>query len=511
MRQLLFSTLLLVSLFMMAGCDTALGPSTQVAQIQARGQLRVGTLYHPLYYFLRDDQQEGLDYELAAQFAQSLGVELEMVPAYSLDELFALLDNGHVDMLAAGLTNTAQRRANYRFSPSYYHITPTLVYRKGSAQPKEIGEIEGTISVMAGSSQAQRLAQFAEQAQAESPTWRWEAHFDTDEEDLLRQVAEQETDYTLVADILLARTQRYYPNIAAAFSLGAPQPVAWVWDKRMDDSAMAAMLDFFSQQVDLGTLARLHEKYFGHVQQFDYVDTRTFLSRIETLLPRYQPLFEHHAGELDWRLLAAISYQESHWDPDATSYTGVRGMMMLTEDTAKLVGVDNRLDAEQSIRGGAQYLSSLMARLPASIPDAERIWFAMAAYNIGLGHVLDVRHLTQQLGQNPDAWAQVKVNLPLLHQPKWYNQTRYGYARGRETKQFVNNIRQYYQSLLWQNTAQTDPRILPPLIEPTPSQESEQESTALPDHSQVVSSQPARPAVEQNSQELAPANKAATD
>ncbi|WP_442020506.1 membrane-bound lytic murein transglycosylase MltF [Oceanisphaera sp. W20_SRM_FM3] len=468
MRHILLSTLLFISLLLTAGCDDSSTKGHQIADIQARGQLRVGTLYHPLYYFLRDGQQEGLDYELASQFAASLGVELSMVPAYNLGELFALLDSNQVDMLAAGLTNTPQRREHYRFSPSYYHISHTLVYRKGERKPRNMSQVEGTISVLAGSSQADLLFQLhnsqlhnsqlhqSQLKQQPLPKLRWETQFDTDEADLLRQVAEDKADYTLVSDILLARTQRYYPNIEAAFTLGERQPVAWVWGKREDDSAQAAMLDFFAEQAQSGTLARLHEKYFGHIQQFNYVDTRTFLSRIETLLPRYQPLFERHAGKLDWRLLAAMSYQESHWDPNAESYTGVRGMMMLTKDTAKLTGVTNRLNAEQSIRGGAQYLSSLMSRLPDSIPDAERIWFALAAYNIGLGHVLDVRRLTQQLGQDPDAWAQVKANLPLLHQPKWYNQTRYGYARGRETKQFVNNIRQYYQSLLWQDNARTD-------------------------------------------------------
>lgn len=451
LRHILLSTLLLMSL-LLQGCDQAEPISNQLEHIQARGQLRVGTLYHPLYYFLRDGQQEGLDYELASQFAHSLGVELSMVPAYNLNALFSLLDSGEVDMLAAGLANTAVRRQHYRFSPSYYHIAHTLVHRKGTRKPLNVNQIDGTISVLAGSSQAQSLYQL----QQELPELQWEPRFDADEEDLLRQVAESNTDYTVVADILLARTQRYYPNIEAAFTLGEPQPVAWVWDKRADDSALGAMLDFFAEQADSGALARLHEKYFGHIQHFDYVDTRTFLSRIDTLLPRYQPLFERHAGELDWRLLAAMSYQESHWDPNAESYTGVRGMMMLTEDTAKMVGVTNRLDAEQSIRGGAQYLASLMGRLPDSIPESERVWFALASYNIGLGHVLDVRRLTQQLGQDPDTWAQVKANLPLLHQPKWYSQTRYGYARGRETKQFVNNIRQYYQSLLWQDNARTD-------------------------------------------------------
>ena len=502
LRQVFLFTLLLISLLPLMGCDDSIIHTNQIEQIQARGTLRVGTLYHPLYYFLRDGQQEGLDYELAHEFAKSLDVKLSMVPAYSLNELFALLNAGEVDMLAAGLANTPERRKLYRFSPSYYHIEHTLVHRKGTRKPLDISQIDGTISVLAGSSQAEWLSQLDRQQLAQQqlaqqpplnhpqsststttkqakpsqskPALQWETRVDADEEDLLRQVAENKTDYTLVADILLARTQRYYPSLESAFTVGERQPVGWVWDKRSDDSALGAMLSFFAEQAESGTLARLHEKYFGHVQQFDYVDTRTFLTRIDTLLPRYQPLFERHAGELDWRLLAAISYQESHWDPNAESYTGVRGMMMLTEDTAKFVGVDNRLDAEQSIRGGAQYLSSLMGRLPESIPDSERVWFALASYNIGLGHVLDVRRLTQQLGQDPDSWTAVKTNLPLLHQPKWYSQTRYGYARGRETKQFVNNIRQYYQSLLWQDNARTDsrpsaqPEIASALLTPEP-------------------------------------------
>ncbi|MFD1007696.1 membrane-bound lytic murein transglycosylase MltF [Oceanisphaera ostreae] len=451
---LLIKPLLLLSLLAVSGCDLDARHTSGVERIKDRKTLRVGTLYHPLSYFLRDGQEEGLDFELAQQFAHSLGedITLSMVPAYSLSELFTLLDNGTVDMLAAGLTSTEQRRKQYRFGPSYYHIEHTLAYRNGLSRPKNPEEIQGDILVLAGSSQAEWLHTL----QQELPELHWEVRRDTDAEDLLRQVAEGKADYTLVSDLLLARTQRYYPNVQAAFTLGDPQPVAWMLPNSSDDSMLASMLDFFNQQYDSGNLAHLHEKYFGHVQSFDYVDTRTFLQRIDKLLPQYRPLFERHAGELDWRLLAAMSYQESHWDPEATSYTGVRGMMMLTEDTAAQVGVKNRLDPEQSIRGGAQYLTSLIERLPESIPDGERIWFALAAYNIGLGHVLDVRRLTQTRQQDPNSWAQVKANLPLLHQPQWYKQTRYGYARGRETKQFVNNIRQYYQSLLWQDNAQTD-------------------------------------------------------
>lgn len=446
---------LLLGLLVLSGCDGKEKPSSQQARIQHRGELRVGTLYHPLYYFLRDEQEEGLDYELARLFADELGVALRMVPAYSLDELFVLLDEGKVDMLAAGLTSTPLRRRQYRFGPSLYEVAQTLVYRKGEPRPREPGQIAGEIRVLAGSSQAEWLHRLQQQL----PELHWETRRDADAEDLLRQVAEGRTDHTLVEDTLLARTRRYYPNVEAAFTLSEPQPVAWVLDQRDDDSLFGRMLDFFDQQQREGTLARLNEKYFGHIQDFDYVDTRTFLRRAEDLLPRYRPLFERYAGELDWRLLAAISYQESHWDPEARSYTGVRGMMMLTEDTAKQVGVADRLDPEQSIRGGAQYLASLIERLPDAIPADEKVWFALAAYNLGLGHLLDARRLTRLRDQDPNAWAQVKDNLPLLHQPQWHSKTRYGYARGREAQKFVNNIRQYYQSLLWLNNQGTDPGL----------------------------------------------------
>ncbi|NHI01311.1 membrane-bound lytic murein transglycosylase MltF [Oceanimonas sp. MB9] len=447
-----FAATALLALLALAGCRPESTGASQQAQIQAREELRVGTLYHPLYYFLRNEREEGLDYELAQGFADYLGVELTMVPAYNLDELFALLDAGQVDMLAAGLTGTPLRRQHYRFGPSLYEVAQTLVYRKGDTRPQDLTQLEGKVQVLAGSSQAEWLHRMAQ----DLPDLQWEPRKDTDAEDLLRQVAEGRTDYTLVEDTLLARTQRYYPNVDAAFSLPNSQPVAWIMDRRDDDSLLAAMLDYFAQQRASGLMARLNEKYFGHIQDFDYVDTRTFLRRAEDLLPRYRPLFERHAGSLDWRLLAAVSYQESHWDPQARSYTGVRGMMMLTEDTARQMGVEDRLDPEQSIRGGAGYLASLLERLPDSIPDDERIWFALAAYNIGLGHLLDARRITRLRGQDPDAWASVKDSLPLLHQTGWHRQTRYGYARGREARKFVRNIRQYYQSLQWLYKPSTD-------------------------------------------------------
>lgn len=198
-----------------------------------------------------------------------------------------------------------------------------------------------------------------------------------------------------------------------------------------------------------GVLLALDDKYYGHIEEFNYVDTRMFIKAIENKLPKFQPLFEKYGHDIDWRLLAAISYQESHWDPKARSYTGVRGMMMLTLPTAKQMGIKSRLDPEQSIQGGAKYFKQLIERMPARISSPDRLWFALASYNIGLGHLNDARAITKAQGGDPDRWVEVKERLPLLKQKKYYKKTRYGYARGDEPVNYVENIRRYYDTLTW--------------------------------------------------------------
>ena len=215
------------------------------------------------------------------------------------------------------------------------------------------------------------------------------------------------------------------------------------------DDILASLIEFFGVVHHDGTLLALDDKYYGHIEKFNYVETRTFIKAVETTLPKYQALFEKYAQELDWRLLAAISYQESHWNPTARSYTGVRGMMMLTLATAKQMGIKSRLDTEQSIRGGAKYFKRMIAMMPDRIPSPDRIWFALASYNVGFGHLNDARIITQRQGGDPDRWVEVKKRLPLLQQKKYYKNTKHGYARGEEPVHYVDNIRRFYDTLAW--------------------------------------------------------------
>ena len=214
-----------------------------------------------------------------------------------------------------------------------------------------------------------------------------------------------------------------------------------------------------------GLLAQVNDRYFGHTEKFDYVGTRAFIRHFETRLPRYRQMFEE-AGEswgVDWRLLAALGYQESHWRSHAVSPTGVRGIMMLTEATADYLDIEDRMDPASSIFGGARFFARQTERIPDSVDEPDRTWFALAAYNVGYGHLQDARKITQGRGGDPDRWIDVKESLPLLARKKWYKSTKYGYARGWEPVIYVENIRRYYDYLV-----NFDSRSLPPKVAPKP-------------------------------------------
>jgi membrane-bound lytic murein transglycosylase F len=448
-RQLkrLFLTLLMLTVLL--ACDEK-KPQASFAQIIERGYVTVGTLYGPNSFYMKGDGSQaddfsGFEYELAKKYAQSLNVELKIVPSYNLDELFIKLNNGEVDFLAAGLSVTEKRLQRFKFAPSYQETTQKLVFKQGKEWPRKLADLSGEIMVTANSSYVENL----EQLKLTNPDLTWQENFDVDSEELLLKVLNEEIDYTIIDSNLLAINRRYYPEISIAFSISKSEPLAWMLSKNSDDAILGSLIEFFGQVHHDGTLLALDDKYYGHIEEFNYVETRTFIKAVEKKLPKYQPLFEKHGQEIDWRLLAAISYQESHWKPHARSHTGVRGMMMLTLDTAKQMGIKSRLDVEQSIQGGAKYFKRMIDRMPDRIPSPDRMWFALASYNVGFGHLNDARIITKKQGGDPDRWVEVKTRLPLLQQKKYYKNTKYGYARGAEPVSYVENIRRYYHTLAW--------------------------------------------------------------
>ncbi|HHR5880497.1 TPA: membrane-bound lytic murein transglycosylase MltF [Providencia alcalifaciens] len=417
--------------------------SPQIDKIISRGELRISAVNSPLIYINEQHQLCGFDYDLAQGFATYLGVKLKIIIRPTIEQIFDDLDNNDADISMAGLLYNKDRLDTMKAGPSYLNVTQQLVYRKGKPRPKTFNDVKGKLVVIAGSTHASTLKALS----AQYPKLKWEESSDYTPSQLLEMVAEGEIDYTLEDSIAVSLQQRIHPKVAVAFDLRDDHAITWYMSRQHDNSLDAALLDFFNTSNQNDSLARLTEKYFSHVESFDYFDTITFISAINNKLPDYQHLFEKYAETVDWKLLAAIAWQESHWDPLATSPTGVRGIMMLTKPTAATMGIEDRLDPEGSIKGGAAYLAYIMKRLPDSIAEDDRIWFTLAAYNMGYGHMLDVRKLTKKLGGDPDRWLDVKANLPLLTQPKYYSQLTYGYARGHEAYRYVENIRRYHQSL----------------------------------------------------------------
>lgn len=421
-------------------------PENRIAAIKERGELRISTVQSPLTYTVVNNKDYGLDYELAQQFADYLGVKLKVTVRQNISQLFDDLDNGNADMLAAGLVYNSERVKSYQAGPTYYSVSQQLVYRVGNTRPRSLSSVSADQLTIAP---GQVVISDLQNLQAHKyPDLSWTVDEKRSSADLMQAVIDGKLDYTIADSVAIGLFQRVHPELAVALDVTDEQPVTWFSLQDDDNTLSAAMLDFFDNINEDGTLARLEEKYLGHGDDFDYVDTRTFLRAVDSVLPDLQPLFEKYASEIDWKLLAAISYQESHWDPLATSPTGVRGLMMLTKNTAQSLGLTDRTDAEQSISGGMRYLQDMMSKVPDSVPQEERIWFALAAYNMGYAHMLDARALTAKQKGNPDSWADVKQRLPLLSQKPWYNKLTYGYARGHEAYAYVENIRKYQISLV---------------------------------------------------------------
>lgn len=457
LRQRCARWLFATGLFLLLGACVE-KPST-LERVKEDGVLRVITRNSPATYFQDRNGETGFEYELVKRFADDLGVKLEIETADSLDELFDQLGKPSGPVLAAaGLVSSEKRSAQAKFSHPYLEVTPQVIYRNGRSRPTNVkGLIGKKIMVLKGSSHADQLAALKKQ----NPALEYEESDAVEVVDLLRMVDEGQIDLTLVDSNELAMNQVYFPNVRVAFDLGDSRDQRWAVAAGEDNSLLNEVNEFLDKSQKNGTLQRLKDRYYGHVDVLGYVGAYTFAQHLQQRLPKYEKHFRATAKveQVDWRLLAAIGYQESMWQPEVTSKTGVRGLMMLTQRTAQAMGVSNRLDPKQSIQGGAKYFMVVKDQLDESIKEPDRTWFALAAYNVGSGHLEDARMLAKREGLNPNKWLDVKKMLPRLSQKQWYRKTRYGYARGGEPVHFVANIRRYYDILTWVTQPQLEGQV----------------------------------------------------
>ncbi len=439
----------LFAIFTLAGLiGTCSSPPPLLDRVLEMGQLRVVTRDSPTAYTIGPDGPSGPEFDLVQAFADELGVALVIDPVASISEMLPKLLTGEAHMAAAGLSITDSRREYLNFGHPYESVDVHLIYKLGTGKPRSLNDVLGrSIEVMAGSSHVDLLLSIRDSY----PSLRWTENADIEVAELMTKVVMGEVDFTIADSPDFNIQRHFYPDLRIALDLDIGDPIAWGFPKGVGDTLLARADDFLIRADRAGLLAQVHDRYYGYTKKFDYVGTRNFIRHFENRLPRYRQWFED-AGEewgVDWRLLAAIGYQESHWRSQAVSPTGVRGIMMLTLDTAEYLGLDNRLDPQSSIFGGARFYARQTERIANTVAEPDRTWMALAAYNVGFNHIKDARTIVEWDGGDPNTWVDISEALPLLSQRKWYSRVPYGYARGWEPVLYVNNIRAYYNILKW--------------------------------------------------------------
>jgi membrane-bound lytic murein transglycosylase F len=415
---------------------------------ETSGELRVGTRNSPATYYIgHNGEPAGFEHDLIQAFSRNQNWSLSWVEKNQPEALFELLDSHQIHLAAAALPSMVVKDRHLIAGPVLFETPVHIVYRTKDKAPRGTAGLSGKkLALIIGSGHTPMLMRL----KRKHPKLTWAALDNVWPEELLAQLRAGKYDAVVINGMDFDPMRNVYPELAVAFDLPDTQKIVWALPKRSSQVLRNALARFVEQAHKDGTIKRIHERYFGHFKRLGSSDVLGILQRRPQRLPKLRQHF-HEAQTLtgiDWRLLAAIGYQESKWDAFATSPTGVRGLMMLTGETADRMGIANRLDARQSILGGARYLAMLKDALPDRIPEPDRTWLALAAYNQGQGHLEDARRIAQTRGGSPDSWADVKEALPYLSRGTYAKAMKYGYARGGEALHFAENIRNYYDILL---------------------------------------------------------------
>ena len=402
--------------------------------------------------------ESGFDHDLVTAFAKSIGKNVRFVVADDEQALHQLLERGEIHMAAAWLTRRFVQAPTSRnltgaddeqkpeaslliASRPYAHDALVLVQpahavpltRIAQLHQQEVHTLQAnSYELWLGSLERQKIAP------------RQMSHAGWTENDLLQAVSKSQIKLAVVPGAAFRISLNFTPGIDSTLEAGPEEEIVWAFPKRHGEALALQANQFLVAAEKDGTLRQLRDRYFGAVDRLQEADRSEFLARVKTRLPQYLSQFKRAQASsgYDWRLLAALAYQESKWDTGAVSKTGVRGLMMLTGDTADRLGVRNRLDPYESIMGGARYLDLLRDEIPASVPEPDRTWMAIASYNVGPSQINAARKVAKSMGLNPDSWADVKKALPQL------GQTKSGVKiRGGEAVVTAENVRVYYAIL----------------------------------------------------------------
>jgi len=453
---------ILLSLIALIGCPAG---DTSLSRILDRNEITVITDNSAHGYYIYQEQAMGFEYDLAKAFADYLGVDLRVItPGW--DNMLPALKSDQGDFIASGLTRTSRRESQVDFSTGYMTVQQQVVVRKGNRRIDGIQNLNGqTVHIRSHTSYNERLLHLKDRG----VELKIRLHDNIPTEEFLRQIQEGEIPLTVADSNIIRLNRRYYPDIVSAFPISEKQELGWAV-KTGDQALLKKINEFFRHIKKTGAYAKIYNRYYAGTEIFDYVDIKKFHHRLNTRLPKYEATIRETSKKynFDWRMIAALIYQESHFDPRAKSYTGATGLMQLTRITADEMGVKDRLDPVANIKGGTRYLNRLFQRFD-EVGGRDRIKFALASYNVGYGHVRDAQMISKDQNLDPNAWKSMKKALPMLRYPKYYQRTKYGYARGTEPVRYVKRIYKYYDILRMKTgVAAADLPPYPPQSPPRP-------------------------------------------
>jgi len=413
-------------------------------KIQKSGTITVATRNTAHCYYLYRDQPMGFEYELAQAFAEYLGVRLQVKVVDRWSDMVASLYNGSAAFIAASMPITAKRQTQVAFSDGYMEVAQRIVTHRKNAGVKEAEDLSGKIiDVRRGTAYQQRLIELKNQG----INLAIRLHEDLPVEELIQKVADGQIDFTIANSNIISINRRNFPGAVSAGSINDGIPLAWaVYPK--SKKLLEQINAFLSLINKNGKFEEIYNKYYGDIDDFDYVDLEVFHRRVKNKLSRYSPFIKAAAKKhgFDWRLIAAQIYQESHLNPWAKSHAGAKGLMQILPSTAKSLGIVDLFDPVQNINAGVQHLKDLYDHFDQAQGE-DRLLIALAAYNIGQGHIYDARELAKKRGLDPERWESLSKTLPLLQYRKYYMNTQYGFCRGTEPLRYIKQILIYYDVL----------------------------------------------------------------
>jgi membrane-bound lytic murein transglycosylase F len=413
-------------------------------KIMNSGKITMITRNTPHCYYIYRDDPMGFEYELAKEFADSLGVALKVKTAENWGKMIPAIKNGTAAFIAAGMVITPKRQKQLSFSDGYMDIQQHLISNRNSTKIRKLEKLSGqTIHVPEATAYQERL----EELQKQGFDFTIELHDDLPTEELIERVASGEIELTVADSNIALLNRRHHPGAIIDASINDLQHLGWAMHPRAH-RLREKINSFFITIKKNGKFDEIYDKYYGDIEAVDYVDLATFHRRIKTRLSRYSPFIKAAAKRhgFDWRMIAAQIYQESHLNPWAKSNSGARGLMQLLPGTARSLNIKDVYNPVENINGGVRHLKNLYDHFDGADGN-DRLLIALAAYNVGQGHVGDARHLAVKMNLDPNSWESLSKTLPLLRYRKYYKDSVYGYCRGTEPVMYIKQIMIYYDIL----------------------------------------------------------------